>query len=196
MENGVVNCNGAVKPAESDIDKESECVHPRGQQPTGISCSRCSHIYLPVASRLILYGLCGFFAEVMFTATWYFCDQTRYTHGWKLHGCTSVWSFPIYSLSSYVVEKLFLALNGKVPLFVRGFIYLAWTYFWEYSTGLVLRQFNACPWDYTEYTYFNIHGLITFDYAPLWYVGSLLLEVIVIQSALQLQYRIEHKKVE
>ncbi|EDO39093.1 predicted protein [Nematostella vectensis] len=152
---------------------------------------------LPVASRLILYGLCGFFAEVMFTATWYFVDSAKYRHGWKLHGCTSVWSFPIYSLSSYVVEKMFLCLDGKVHIFIRGFIYLVWTYLWEFSTGWILRQFNACPWDYSDYTYWNIMGLITFDYAPLWYFGSLLLEIVVIQSALQLQYKtFQHRKID
>lgn len=143
---------------------------------------------LPLASRLILYGLCGLFAEVMFTATWYFVDSVKYRHGWKLHGCTSVWSFPIYAVSSFAVERMFLFLNGKTNLVVRGFLYVLWTYIWEFTTGLVLRQFNACPWDYTGYTHFNIMGLITLDYAPLWYIGSLFLETVVIQSALQLQY--------
>lgn len=150
---------------------------------------------LPLASRLFLYGLCGLFAEVMFTATWYFVDSAKYRHGWKLHGCTSVWSFPIYAVSSFVVERMFLFLNGKTSWVLRGVIYVVWTYIWEFVTGLVLRQFNACPWDYTEYTHVNIMGLITLDYAPLWYIGSLLLETVVIQSALQLQYTTDsHEK--
>lgn len=146
---------------------------------------------LPLASRLFLYGLTGLFAEVMFTATWYFVDSAKYRHGWKLHGCTSVWSFPIYSISSYVIELMFRYLDGRVPLIIRGIIYLGWTYIWEFMTGLILRQFNACPWDYRGYTYFNVMGLITFDYAPLWFFGSLLLEIVVIQSALQLRYHQE-----
>ena len=152
--------------------------------------------YLPLASRLFLYGLCGLFAEVMFTATWYFVDSVKYRHGWKLHGCTSVWSFPIYAVSSFVVERMFLFMNGRVAFLVRGLIYVMWTYLWEFVTGLVLRQFNACPWDYRGYTHFNIMGLVTLDYAPLWFVGTLLLETVVIQSALQLQYTTTdgHKK--
>ena len=145
-------------------------------------------VCLPLTSRLILYGLCGFFAEVMFTATWYFIDSAKYRHGWKLHGCTSVWSFPIYAVSSYVVERMYLSLKDRTNMVLRGVIYVIWTYAWEFSTGLILRQFNACPWDYTEYTHFHIMGLITFDYAPLWYFGSLLLETVIVQSALQLQY--------
>ena len=144
---------------------------------------------LPFTSRLILYGLCGLFVEVMFTATWYFVDSVKYRHGWKLHGCTSVWSFPIYAISSYVVERMFIYLNDKVHVLLRGLIYLGWTYIWEFLTGLLLRQFNACPWDYRGYTYVNVMGLITFDYAPLWFIGCLFLELVVIQSALQLQYK-------
>lgn len=175
--------NGEVKPAEDF--SQSKSTNNFKFNP------KC----LPVAFKLVLYGLTGLFAEVMFTATWYFVDSVRYRHGWKLHGCTSVWSFPIYSISSYAIELMFLALNGKVNLFFRGIIYLLWTYLWEFTTGLILRQFNACPWDYRGYTYYNIMGLITFDYAPLWYIGSLLLEVVVIQSALQLQYH-PHSKTE
>lgn len=163
-----------TKPANKMTDKRSE-------EPS-----------LPFASKLMFYGLCGFFVEVLFTATWYFVDSARYHHGWKLHGCTSVWSFPIYGFSFYVVEKMFIALDDKTSIFLRGLVYLVWTYIWEFSTGLLLRQFNACPWDYNGYTYFNVMGLITFDYAPLWYVGSLLLETVVIRSALMLQYRANH----
>lgn len=144
---------------------------------------------LPFVSKLILYGMSGLFVEVMFTATWYFVESERYNYGWKLHGCSSVWSFPIYGISCLIVEKMFLAMDGKIPLLLRGVVYLAWTYVWEFSTGLLLRQFNACPWDYNGYTYFNVMGLITFDYAPLWYIGGLLLEMSVIQSAVTLQYR-------
>ena len=167
---GAISCNET-----KEVAKSSDAGEHRG---------------LPLPSRLILYGLCGFFAEVMFTAAWYFVDSVKYRHRWKLHGCTSVWSFPIYALSSLVVEQLYLFMNGRVPLLMRGFMYVIWIYFWEFATGLVLRQFNACPWDYRGYTHFNIMGLITLDYAPLWFLGSLLLEAVVVQSALQLQYTV------
>lgn len=175
----ITSVSNMIKAAYGEIP--CECGHKTKTGPHVRGC-------LPLASRLILYGLCGFFAEVMFTATWYFVDSAKYRHGWKLHGCTSVWSFPIYAVSCYVVERMYLFLNDKTTLVVRGFIYVIWTYIWEFLTGLLLRQFNACPWDYTEYTHFNIMGLITLDYAPLWYFGALLLETVVIQSALQLQY--------
>lgn len=46
-------------------------------------------------------------------------------------------------------------------------MYLMITYFWEFTTGLILQQFDACPWDYTHYDY-DFMGLITLEYAPGW----------------------------
>ena len=142
---------------------------------------------LPFFSKLMFYGLCGFFCEVVFTAAWYFFDP-KYNHGWKLHGCTSLWSFPIYSISIYILEKISLYLNSRIALPFRMIVYIAWTYSWEFSTGLLLRQLNACPWNYEDYTSYHIHGLVTFDYAPFWVIGLVLCEKLVINSALSLQY--------
>lgn len=145
---------------------------------------------LPLVSKLIFYGFCGFFTEIVFTAIWYVVDR-KYTRSWQLHGCTSLWSFPIYSLSILFLEKLAFHLEDRLVLPIRVFIYVVWTYIWEFSTGLVLTQFDACPWNYTEYTTYNIKGLITFDYAPLWVFGVLLCEKVVIKTALQLEYKEE-----
>jgi uncharacterized membrane protein len=142
---------------------------------------------IPVISRLFFYGMLGFSTEVMFTALWYVLDS-KYNFGWALHGCTSVWAFPIYAISMYAIEKMFLSLHTKVPLAVRGLVYLSWTYIWEFTTGFLLRQFAVCPWDYHDYTTYHVMGLITFDYAPLWYIGTIILETIFIKRVLLLQY--------
>ena len=143
---------------------------------------------IPVFWRLFFYGMLGFSTEVMFTALWYLLDS-KYNFGWTLHGCTSVWAFPIYAISMLVIERMFVSLQTKVPLAVRGLVYLVWTYLWEFTTGLILRQFAACPWDYHEYTTYHVMGLITFDYAPLWYLGTIVLETIFIKHVLQLQHQ-------
>ena len=188
-----VTVAGTVEWALMEGKEERAVIRPESSSKSSSSMPERHHndakSSLPLFSKLMLYGMSGFFIEVMFTATWYFVDSATYSHGWKLHGCSSVWSFPIYGLSCLVVEKMFLSMDGKVPLLLRGVVYLVWTYVWEFSTGLLLRQFNACPWDYEGYTYFNIMGLVTFDYAPLWYTGGLLLEMSIIRSALDLQYR-------
>lgn len=155
---------------------------------TSPEISQHSDSGVPLVSRLFFYGMLGFFTEVTFTALWYVLDSS-YNYGWTLHGCTSMWSFPIYALSMLAIEKMFLALHTKVPLILRGLVYLSWTYLWEFSTGYILRQLGACPWDYKGYTRYHFMGLITFDYAPLWYLGSIVLETIVIRRILQLEYQ-------
>jgi len=138
-------------------------------------------VSLNVGYRFLLYGLCGLAVEVAFTALWQVVEQGNR----KLHGITSIYAFIIYAFSSLVVERMYLRLH-HLPWYVRGFIYLVWTYAWEFSSGLFLRQFNACPWDYEPYFKGHIMGLITMEYAPLWYVGSMFEERYIIRNALQL----------
>ncbi|XP_047132543.1 transmembrane protein 229B [Hydra vulgaris] len=154
-----------------------------------------NHEGLPLFSKLIFYGMCGFFVEVLFTAVWYLLDP-KYAYGWTLHGCTSLWSFPIYSISTFVTENLYIFLKPKIPLPLRIFVYILWTYLWEYSTGSILRLFNACPWNYESYTTYHVHGLITFDYAPLWALALVLGELVTIKTALRLQYVSKSDKIE
>ena len=146
---------------------------------------------LPIFSKLMFYGLIGFFTEVVFTAVWMFIDP-KYEAAWTLHGYTSLWSFPMYGISIYIMENMFLRLHDK-PLLIRIIAYVCWTYTWEFTTGMILRQFNACPWNYSGYTKYNVNGLITLDYAPLWSLGTAACEKVVIKSALSLQY-VEHAK--
>lgn len=138
--------------------------------------------------RLYIYGIHGYFTEVMFTAIWEFVVNTN----WKFPGCTSVWSLFIYSGCSFLIEKVFIALEHKVSIIFRGFIYLFLCYFWELVAGLVLRYFNACPWDYSEFRY-NFLGLITLEYAPLWYIGVLVQEQLLSKNMLRLQWRCDRK---
>ncbi|XP_069681397.1 transmembrane protein 229B-like isoform X2 [Periplaneta americana] len=125
--------------------------------------------------RIYIYGLQGFFLEILFTAGWEFVVSGN----WKLPGYTSVWSLAIYGISGVVMEHIYAACaQSRVPLVLRGLCYLVWVYAWEFSTGLLLKQFNACPWDYSEFS-FNVRGLITFEYAPLWFLVSLLMERVI-----------------
>lgn len=88
-------------------------------------------------------------------------------------------SFPIYGLSCLVVEQMYVYLTArKVPLLVRGLIYTLWTYCWEFSTGFILKQFGACPWDYTPF-HGDFMGLVTLEYAPLWFIGAIVNERLV-----------------
>jgi len=142
---------------------------------------------LPIFSKLMFYGLNGFFLEIFFNATWYFVDPA-YNYGWKLHGSTSLWSFPMYGISIYIMELISQAIKPRVVLPLRALVYVMWTYLWEYSCGYVLRKFDACPWDYQGYTNYHLNGLITLDYAPLWLVAVVFCERFTIKIAQTLSY--------
>lgn len=131
--------------------------------------------------RWYIYAIHGYFAEVMFTATWDFIVD----RDWKFRGVTSIWALFIYGTGGIILERLYLLLRDRCSLLARGFLYTLFIYLWEFSTGFVLRSFGACPWDYSGFRY-NFMGLITLEYCVFWFVGSLLLERIVIVNVLRL----------
>lgn len=135
-------------------------------------------VKLPLWARFYIYGLQGIFTEVIYTALWDFITLGNV----KLIGVSSTWAFFIYSLSHLFIEVVSPVLTHKykIPLLLRAFVYLAWTYFWEFSTGYILSLFGACPWNYEPWFNWHFMGLITLEYAPLWYAGSILAERIVI----------------
>lgn len=133
--------------------------------------------------RLYIYGIHGYVTEVMFTAVWEFVVNTN----WKFPGCSSIWSLFIYATCGYGIERMYLRLEDRVHIVLRGLIYLVWTYSWEFSTGFVLSYFGACPWDYSLFN-FNVVGLITLEYAPLWYVGTLIQEQWLTKNILRLHW--------
>ncbi|XP_005987893.1 transmembrane protein 229B-like isoform X2 [Latimeria chalumnae] len=134
-------------------------------------------------SRWYLYAIHGYFCEVMFTATWEFVVNFN----WKFPGVTSVWALFIYGTSIMVVEQMYLLLRNRYGTAVRCLLYTLWTYAWEFSTGYILRQFNACPWDYSQFDY-DFMGLVTLEYAVPWFLASLIVEKLVIRNTLRLRF--------
>ncbi|CAL8303813.1 unnamed protein product [Boreogadus saida] len=138
---------------------------------------------LTTLSRWYLYAIHGYVCEVMFTAAWEFAVRRDR----RLPGVTSVWALFIYGTCILSVERMYLALRRRgVPLPLRCALYTLWTYVWEFSTGLLLRQFDACPWDYSAFRY-NFMGLVTAEYALPWFCAALLAERLVIRTALRLR---------
>ena len=121
--------------------------------------------------RFYIYALHGYFSEIGFTAIWEFVVNFNF----KFPGNTSIWVLPIYGLSGLVMEEMFMRMKDKLPTLVRILIYTLWTYMWEFSTGFILKQFGACPWDYTPF-HGDFMGVITLEYAPLWFVGNYMVE--------------------
>ncbi|XP_025026546.1 transmembrane protein 229B-like [Python bivittatus] len=138
--------------------------------------------------RWYIYAIHGYFSEVMFTATWDFIlDQD-----WRFRGVSSVWALFIYGTCGLVLEQLYLRLKAICRLPTRGALYTACIYLWEFATGYLLRHFGACPWDYSHFHY-NFMGLVTLEYCVFWFVGSLLLEQVVIRNVLRLRLDVAWK---
>ena len=55
-----------------------------------------------------------------------------------------------------------------------------------YIKGYLLNLFDACPWNY-DYPW-NYMGLITLEYAPLWYFANILCEKITISLVNKLMW--------
>ncbi|CAK6949923.1 transmembrane protein 229A [Scomber scombrus] len=130
---------------------------------------------LPGFVRFLFFGMHGLLDEVVFTSIFNLVEKSDRS----LSGHTSLWSFLMYGSCSFVVEKLYLYLR-----FSRGWgtlwrlpIYICFIYTWEFSCGLVLRQFDACSWDYSHYPH-NFMGLITLLYLPGWVCLSLYQDVL------------------
>ena len=85
----------------------------------------------------------------------------------------------MYGFGSFVIERLYLRWKDiwYLPLPVRAVLYVLWVYVWELSCGMVLRHFNACPWDYSKRK-LNFSGLITLQYFPVWFVVSVYQELV------------------
>jgi uncharacterized membrane protein len=144
-----------------------------------------SYTPLPLVARFYIYGLQGILTEVVYTALW----ELVFAKSIKLIGVSSVYAFFIYACSQMFIEQIHPILINtlRMPLPLRGLLYIICTYAWEFSTGYALKQFNACPWDYST---FNWHflGVITLEYAPLWFFGSILAERIFIPCVTSLHW--------
>lgn len=122
---------------------------------------------LPAWLRFHIYGMQGFLDEIVFTAIFDLLFEPE--GNTKLKGYTSLFSFIIYGSCSFLVERLYVYMYIKhgMKWYFRLPIYMCILYTWEFSFGLILRQFDACLWDYSHYP-LNFMGLITLVYAPAW----------------------------
>ena len=135
-----------------------------------------------VLFRLYVYGLHGIAVELFYTALWHLIADGNF----KLQGYTSLYIFFIYAVQVAGIEIAAPQLKAAgLPWYLRGVLYTFWTYSWEFTTGYVLKYFDACPWDYEPWFSNHFMGLVTMEYAPFWFGGSLLAEFVVAKYALE-----------
>ena len=140
--------------------------------------------YLSAPLRIYIYALHGIAAEVLYTCLW----ELVFNWNLKLPGNSHFWAFLIYGLFIFAIEKCqgYLRDTVGLPLALRCLVYAIFALAWEFSCGILLRQINACAWDYAPWFHYNVMGLITFEYLPLWYFSSMVAEKILIHYTLRL----------
>ena len=119
-------------------------------------------------------GMAGWCMEILWTGLHSFRVRDP-----KLIGHSSLWMFPIYGCAAFL-EPLMRRLIST-PFWKRGLIYMLCIYLGEYTSGILLRYKNACPWNY-EKSPFHIQRVIRLDFAPLWFCAGLFFERLLIHS--------------
>lgn len=130
------------------------------------------HKYLAI---FLLMGCVGITVEIFFTAIY---DKiSLLSQGLALKGYSYIWMFPLYGLTALVFPTLMKVL-GPLKWWGRGLVEGLGILVIEYIAGALLRKFTGtCPWEYKEGP--HLHGLIRFDYYPLWVLFAIGCEAVI-----------------
>ena len=99
---------------------------------------------------------------------------------WKLMGQSSLLMFPIYGMAA-CIGPVSRGLK-RVPVVLRGSLYMTGIFAAELGTGMVLKHYDMCPWDYSG-SPLNYKGVIRLDYAPVWFCTGLIFEKLLSPKA-------------
>lgn len=127
-----------------------------------------------LGKNFCICGLTGWCMEILFTSA-----GSLLKHDKRMIGQTSLWMFPIYGMAA-IISPLYKLIKEK-PVLMRGSIYTLGIFSFEYLSGIFLRKYHLCPWDYSD-AKTNVNGVIRLDYAPLWMAAGLLFERILIHE--------------
>ena len=90
-------------------------LHIEPPKNRGRSAGDSYHMAVNAWLRIFLYGLHGFFDEIVFTSLFNFVESNF--RDWKFRGHSSLWSFFQYGFGSFVVEQMTVFdLEGQVVL--------------------------------------------------------------------------------
>ena len=80
------------------------------------------------------------------------------------------------------IPAVYKHIKSKSALF-RSAVYASAIIGCEYTSGILLKRHNACPWDYSK-AKLNYRGVIRLDYVPCWAAAGLLFERILCKKQL------------
>ena len=127
-----------------------------------------------LGKNFCICGLTGWCMEILFTSA-----GSLLKHDKRMIGQTSLWMFPIYGMAA-IISPLYKLIKEK-PVLMRGSIYTLGIFSFESLSGIFLRKYHLCPWDYSD-AKTNVNGVIRLDYAPLWMAAGLLFERILVHE--------------
>lgn len=125
--------------------------------------------------NFIICGLYGWCMECLWTGI---ASMRKHTDK-KLSCHTSVWMFPIYGMAACLSPICKILKNRNALL--RGGVYTLLIFSAEYTSGVFLKKYGACPWDYSK-AKLNYKGVVRFDYAPAWFLAGLFFEKVLSQK--------------
>lgn len=123
---------------------------------------------MKIKSNFLKCGAAGWCMEILWTGM-----HAAKRGEWKLMGQSSLLMFPIYGMAA-CIGPMSKGLR-QIPLPIRGGIYMTGIFVAEYGTGMMLKRYNICPWDYSK-SPLNYKGVIRLDYAPVWFLTGLVFE--------------------
>ena len=122
----------------------------------------------------VLFGVVGVAAEIFFTSIHSLIKKEKNR---AMIGHSSLWMFFIYG-AVYFIILFGTTYLSQYSIFLRGLVYMILIYALELSSGLILKKFNALCWDYCKDTKYHFKGIISLEFAPLWYIGGILFELV------------------
>ncbi len=125
--------------------------------------------------NFIICGLYGWCMECLWTGI---ASMRKHTDK-KLSCHTSVWMFPIYGMAACLSPICKILKNRNALL--RGGVYTLIIFSAEYTSGVFLKKYGACPWDYSK-AKLNYKGVVRLDYAPAWFLAGLFFEKVLSQK--------------
>ncbi|NLI92351.1 MAG: hypothetical protein GX434_09155 [Peptococcaceae bacterium] len=121
-----------------------------------------------MTKRFLIYGLIGWCSEIIWTGL-----NSLVQGDLRLMGFTNLWMFFIYGCAVFLEPLHDYISDWRWP--IRGLFWLILIWGIEYISGSLLHSvLGVYPWHYTDSL--SVNGLITFTFAPVWFVGGLLFE--------------------
>lgn len=118
--------------------------------------------------RFFFYGIVGWGIEIIWTGLGSLIGGDL-----RLQGYSSLWMFLVYGCAIFL-EPIHHAI-AQWPWFSRGLLWVLLIWVIEYASGLIFYLIlGVHPWYYTDRL--AVNGMITFAYAPAWFVAGMVFE--------------------